>query len=414
MDGDDRPRNSYFDQPYEPFRNNPSSDLNQDEIRGPFPNLNPTSATLRYVGAEVQRIDSHGSEYVMSQERIDFDESASTTVVEYAWTARNNRKGRHAVIIHETCGESHSRKQHPKSQLTGIQAVLRNLRTMFTTFAWYNISWVNAVTLVFGCLTFVANGFLSLLPHAMSQYHSPPGAAYVQATLSIFGSMLFVYARFLSFTEAVSANRDGCFGWKAHSIAYVNETDNSTVRGSMTSLSPDKDACQHYHSDKSRLFGHRDQSWDGDDVEKAMERATRPSSHIQSWRWLPTAHEFRRHFVYEIGCMANAVLLISSIVYCAASVAALGTTGATANIPRWIRLPQLMGAGGFVLGSIVLMAENQAFWLRPNPWAIGWHINLFVAMGSLGLLLCAIFGLLVPSPESRYLFSVSYLWSMSN
>jgi hypothetical protein len=289
LDSDEsEPRSERFDRDQEPFRTNPALRINTDAVTGPIRFLNPTLASFNYIGSAVHRIDSEGSEYIERESEQAWDNGVFAKTVEYAWSSRNNRKGRHALVIREYWPG----KQRPTSQLTGPRAVVPGIRRMFMTFPFRDVSFINAIAFVVGCVTLVANAFLSFLPMVQQKFQSPRGLIYLQAALSFLGSACFVCASSLAFLEAINAQKGGCFGWKAQQLSYADSDDTNVEAEFITRLTPDGQ-CEHHHSSTRRAFGYT----------KASEDEERGVEHDEEdvWVWFPTPREFRTLFVYEIG-----------------------------------------------------------------------------------------------------------------
>ncbi len=404
-------RSEHFSKGWEPFRGNAALQIQEDETTGPAVFLNPTRASFTYTGATFPRVDPEGSELVESRREQELGNGVFATTIEYAWTSRNNRKGRHAIMVREYHQKSPPAGRQPTSEMTGPRAVFYGILRMFSRFAWYDISWVNAIAFLVGSLALLVNAFLSFLPYANSTFQSPSGIIYAEASLGLLGSSLFVFASFLAFSEAVNAQKGGCFGWMSQQLSSADEMDTSVEEGAVTRLTPNRD-CEHHHSNRTNTFAYAESASKADDGGiEIQQMAVSPDPPKEIWQWIPTAHELRSHFVYEIGFLANSVLLASSLIYFGASVSTLITTIISGSIPHWIRVPQIVGASGFIVASIILMIENQTYWLVPTPGTLGWNINLFITAGSVGLLLAAIFGLYESEQWAEYQFSCSYFWS---
>ena len=56
----------------------------------------------------------------------------------------------------------------------------------------------------------------------------------------------------------------------------------------------------------------------------------------------------------------------------------------------WI--PSLVGAMLFCISSLLLILETELEWWRIRPFNLDWECRFFNLLGSIGFLLCAIFG----------------------
>lgn len=137
--------------------------------------------------------------------------------IERLWRSRDNRKGRHALTIHQRppglAGKTYPRKTiHPIAIANGI------LR-MFTTFPYWDISFWVALVFTVGSGIWVINAFFVWLPledpsteFANEVLTGGGVTAFIGATVFEFGSILLVL-------EAVNENQTGCFGWAVETAA---------------------------------------------------------------------------------------------------------------------------------------------------------------------------------------------------
>jgi len=117
------------------------------------------------------------------------------------------------------------------------------------------------------------------------------------------------------------------------------------------------------------------------------------------------------HHVREIGFVITIMFLSSSTIFFAASIAAIISIAKTGQIVPWIRYPQLIGAVGFAVASVMMMLQTQKAWWRPAHHNLRWYVGLTNFIGSVGFIVCACFGL-VQSDDlwARYHFGLSYFW----
>lgn len=96
-------RNEQFDPENEPFRENHALQLNDEEVNGAIWFMNPTRAMFTYLGSAELIWDGQGNdEFISRQGQAYADHSAETADIQYKWTSRNNRKGRHALVVHQS------------------------------------------------------------------------------------------------------------------------------------------------------------------------------------------------------------------------------------------------------------------------------------------------------------------------
>lgn len=127
-------RNKHFISAFEPFRKNRKLMLNNPEISGPLWFLSPTQAVFNFIGDSTALLDREGAGYTG---RKSADEQYDETDIEYRWTTRDNRKGRHALVIRKSDGGS---KYDTPTPATRPRAVLEGLCRMFRSFSMWDIS----------------------------------------------------------------------------------------------------------------------------------------------------------------------------------------------------------------------------------------------------------------------------------
>ena len=360
-------RNENFSSEDEPFRDNGALQLNDDQINGPLWFLNPTQATFTYTGDTKFLLGSEGAEYTR---RRSVGEGFDASEIEYKWTARNNRKGRHALVVRQTPMGKPEYDTPPDS--TSRQAVLKGLWRMLRKFSIWDTSYVIAVVFVAGCVVLVLNAFLTFMPYADPNFKPPNEIEYATAVLAVLGSALFVVSTFLSFVEAVNADRQGCFGWKLEHFSYTDASDVEVEHGSTSRVVPDE-RCTHHHNNHESLITNSENSRPADlnEISAILRSDTGKSEGESSWKILPTMHELCTHYLYDLGFLACALLLCSSLVYCSTSIALLVSTLQPFNT-KWIRIPQLLAAIGFATSSVLFMIETQMYWWLPATDVLGW------------------------------------------
>lgn len=92
-------RNKTFRTDGEPLRHTDTLQLNNDKVNGPLSFLNPTQA----------RFEQNSTNSRTPEERAEAKETKpwenvpdEGAPIEYKWTSRNNRKGRHTLVIQPT------------------------------------------------------------------------------------------------------------------------------------------------------------------------------------------------------------------------------------------------------------------------------------------------------------------------
>ncbi|KAI8937251.1 hypothetical protein NX059_006460 [Plenodomus lindquistii] len=185
------PRNQVFEPVREPFRHDPDMHLEDDRVTGPFSFLNPTRARFRL------------------EDRPDF---------RFKWTSRDNRKGRHAVVIED--GKAN--------------ATLKSAPRSTTSF--------NVVS--------VANAFFVWLPLVRPDTEFKNEELYGGGITVFVSATVFIFGAILQLEEAVNENSEGCFGWAVETALERVDEDEAG-----SSLQPAKAECSHHHLNKRNLVG---------------------------------------------------------------------------------------------------------------------------------------------------------------
>ena len=117
---DDTPRNGQFDAHHEPFSDRSSSfALENDQVAGPFSFLNPTRAHYAILTRRKKKkkmmmknvVDGDGLDQGEGKEEEDKgEEGYGNGKVKFRWRSRDNRKGRHALVVFQ------NRRQGPDEQ----------------------------------------------------------------------------------------------------------------------------------------------------------------------------------------------------------------------------------------------------------------------------------------------------------
>lgn len=385
----------------------------------------PTRARFSYTAEHAEphfEADGSGFEALTPErsekalgEGFDLEHAAD---VEYHWTSRNNRKGRHALIVHENPERANPYATPPAT--TGARPVLRGIWRMLTVFTVHDVSYLLALAFTLASATLTANAVLSFLPYITHRLQSSHKLLRVEALLGALGCTLFFTGTLCAFAEAVNVNRRGCFGWKLIRIARSRDDNASSLSdgdlaegGAGLSLLVPDGSCVHHHDSYKVIAGHPS-SWhravhDHEALsvrpEDTEDRTTQP------WVWLPSWEEVRTHLRYDLGFVTATTLATASAIYCTMAWTAVGTIFRHNSVPGWTRFPQLVAALGFVSSCALSMIETQRNWWRPSPGTIGWHANVFNVVGSVGFGLTAVFGYVEREAGwAEYQFGCAYLW----
>ncbi|KJX92914.1 hypothetical protein TI39_contig4555g00004 [Zymoseptoria brevis] len=129
--------------------------------------------------------------------------------VQYKWTSRDNRKGRHTLVVPRA--SPHNVSTPPPT--TTFKATLHGLWRMLTYYPYWDISYLVAVSFTLGSLVWVLNSFLVFLPLAIPRSKFPGEVLYGGGITAFIGVIIFEIGGALALLEAVNENRERCFGW---------------------------------------------------------------------------------------------------------------------------------------------------------------------------------------------------------
>ena len=248
-------RNKSFAQSRQPFRSRGSIQLADAHTTGPFAFLNPTRA--RFTQTAIlphKRLGLNDDDPAIPPahdkgHQSEDEELASE--IEFKWRSRDNRKGRHALIVQPSSRET-SRYLTPKPTST-LQATAKGVSRMFTQYPYWDVSYLVAVIFTLGSVVWVINAFFAYLPLAQPQTEFGTEILYGGGITAFIGATIFEIGSVLLMLEAVNENRTGCFGW---ALEKLLEGDGDT--GAKVRVCPDGERCSHHHKNKRNLVGKSD------------------------------------------------------------------------------------------------------------------------------------------------------------
>ncbi|KAK5188847.1 hypothetical protein LTR47_011666 [Exophiala xenobiotica] len=338
--------------------------LNFSSVAGSIPGFNATHA----------RFDK-------LEKKSEDEESNRDSHVQYHWRSRDNRKGKSVPFSKSIPADIPGRHplivpaNHPLAQ-NKFHKPLTGIKRMFTVFPYWDISFWVAFLFTVGCLIFIIASLFYWLPVAYPSTEFPKETTIGGDVLFFLGATLFqVGAVFLVF-EAVNENQKGCFGWAVRELFC--EVDPSS--------------CTHHHqrNDKS--------------ADPLLQRR---------WRWWPSWHEFRTHYIHETGFVANISLAIGAIVFYVSGILVLpGIYGHLSQGVLWgvYWFSYLVGSVLFLFSGILLLLEPREKWYKPAPHVIGWHAGVWNLIGAVGWILSASFGYCSAS-WCEYQSDLTLLWA---
>ncbi|KAF2432809.1 hypothetical protein EJ08DRAFT_115436 [Tothia fuscella] len=352
----------------EPFKADESLRLH---ISSPFTQFNPTHAKYQHV---------------FNTNDTDFPGHR----LEYLWTSRNNRKGRHQLI---------SPKEDSLAPTSSIGEVIRNIGRMFTQYPFYDVSWLVAYGFTLGSVIWVFNAFFVWLPIQKPSTEFQNEILYVGGITAFIGATIFWIFSIFLMLEAINENRTGCFGW---AVEQVLEDEKIKLH-----VHPDPLNCKHHHQNHHNLL-----------CESSNPQNNQASSNVEAqtkarpWRWCPSWSDLRHRLVFEISFIACSFQMAGATIFWISGFTAL--PGILNHLSRGLEdgiywAPQVVGGCGFIISGTLFMLETQECWYKPALGVLGWHIGFWNTIGGLGFTLCPAFGY-DPAEWSQYQASLSSFW----
>ncbi|KAF1831002.1 hypothetical protein BDW02DRAFT_572474 [Decorospora gaudefroyi] len=302
---------------------------------------------------------------------------------QWEWRSRDNRKGRHVLVIPRGQAPSHRAR---------TTRVLRTLRRMVTVMAWWDVSWWIGILFTVGSAIFVVAGVIYWLPVAHPSQTYPYDKTKVGGSLSFVGATLFEIGGILLVIEAVNANQTGCFGWALQqtwedaeealeSKLKPSDEEMQQQMQSQAGFRPDRKHCTHIHN--KDLVKHAVQH--ANQLENE-DKSQQPNPSLV-WKWWPTCSDVRSHYMREIGFNANFILFVGATIFWITGLLALpGIYGNLSQGALWgvYWLTFLAGGICFTAASLLYILEAQTRWWKPAPTVVGWWVGVWNTVGSVG------------------------------
>lgn len=395
------PRNTHFSSRHAPLSHHPSFELRHEHVHGPLSFFNPTRARFLHKGAKVPD-PSGGDQSVAPEEENGSKDEMPVDDVEFKWRSRDNRKGRHTLLVHPAKDKRNARFLTPELTTT-FRGILKGIGRMFTQYPYYDISYLVAIIFTWGSIVWVLNAFFVWLPLVQPSSEFPDEMSYGGGITAFIGATIFEIGSVLLMIEAVNENRSGCFGW-ALERAMSHDREN----GELLRLVPDKGGCLHHHQNKKNFVGKpASAALEG---KKQGNPATEDEGHLkstlnvdgddgppgaQSWVWYPTWSELTTHYLREIGFLASLSQFVGATIFWIAGFTALPGVIDSSNVGLedgvyWT--PQVVGGTGFIISGILFMLETQPNWYTPAFNTLGWHIGFWNLVGAVGFTLSGALG----------------------
>ncbi|KAK4190657.1 hypothetical protein QBC35DRAFT_489370 [Podospora australis] len=332
------------------------------------PNTHFYRPQTRFRGSSQSHVEKKGHEHVY-----------------HVWRSRDNRKGRHAVVIFfqkekdEEGGGKRKKWQGGMESTNSLRQVARGVAKMATRFPVWDVSWLVAMAFVWGSIVWCINGCFVYFPLAAPRSEFEGETDIAAGILAFIGATIFEIGSVWMVLEAVNENRTDCFGWA------LEEAGHPTLHHTH------EEHCQHSSSDRKSLLP-----------------STAPE---RKWSWWPTAHELRTHYIKELGFLAAITQLVGATIFWMAGFTSIPpiydsfSSVRVMNGTYW--LPQVVGGCGFIISAIFIMLEVQERWWKPNLKSLGWHIGFWNLVGAIGFTLCGALGFGVDDEAVEYASIVS-------
>ncbi len=253
------PRSKVFHPSHEPFRSHQSLEI--QTAHGPFSFLNPTHAYYRHNAlpnpnpiASYDRPEASGDDARGEKEPVPHNDEQPASDVEFKWRSRDNRKGRHALVVQPSSRQS-AQYLTPRFSST-LRETTRGIKRMITRYPYWDVSYLVAVVFTLGSVLWVFNAFFVWLPLAKPSTEFKNEILVGGGVTAFVGATIFEIGSVLLMVEAVNENRAGCFGWALERVLKGHGEEADMVR-----ILPDKDGCAHHHTNKGNLIGKSDSKY---------------------------------------------------------------------------------------------------------------------------------------------------------
>jgi len=384
------PRNTVFhSQTREPLRADPSLELQHDRVTGPFSFLNPTRATFKHSPAEDKRLGvsnglqngSNGHTPVERDPKHGDEQLASN--IEFKWRSRDNRKGRHALVVDPT-SDSSAPYVTPRAT-SGWREVAKSICRMLSQYPYWDISYLVATIFTMGSCVWVINAFFVWLPLVQPKTEFKDEILVGGGVTAFLGATIFEIGSVLLLIEAVNENRSGCFGWAFERILLGGDKEGNRMR-----VRPDTNRCTHHHTNKGNLVGKG--SIKGPSNEAHDESSATPTGNVEksvdtnsigdSWVWFPSWYDLKTHYLRELGFLASLAQFCGASIFWISGLPGINNKMSQGLLDGIYWVPQMIGGTGFIVSGILYMLETQTKWYLPAWEVLGWYVPVAVILQS--------------------------------
>lgn len=404
-----------------------SLELQQDRVSGPFSFLNPTRAAFNHVCARDRKPcrtsgDPSGdaADAARDDQTRKQDDCAPTTPgnkeqlasnIQFKWRSRDNRKGRHTLVVDPT-PESSAAYIVPKVP-SALGQIAQGVVRMLTHFPYWDISWLVAVIFTLGSCVWVINAFFVWLPLVQPNTEFDNETLIGGGVTAFIGATIFEIGSVLLMIEAFNENQEGCFGWALEQVAGNALAGRIRVR-------PDVDGCRHHHTNKKNLVGEgvvKGPSASSTAPElppNGIEKNETVHSTGRRWVWFPSWHDLTSHYFREIGFIASLAQFCGATIFWISGVTALpGIVDVMSQglLDGVYWTPQIVGGTGFIVSGLLYMLETQEKWYKPAFGVLGWHIGFWNLIGAFGFTLPGALGPAYGNSGAQYEAGLSTFWA---
>ncbi|RAK71913.1 uncharacterized protein BO72DRAFT_342785, partial [Aspergillus fijiensis CBS 313.89] len=318
------------------------------------------------------------------------------------WRSRDTRKGRHALRISTTtttsstptspppqAHDSAPPKHHhvpvpvittPQPPTTHPRIILATLKSMLTTFPYWDLSYLIAVTFTLGSAIWIVNAFFVWLPL------QDPGTVFRGEEGAGGGWTAFVGAAVFEVGS-----------WGLVVEAWGSDT---TKAISNLVLRPSTETCTCHHSNRKGLLSSssssgRKKAATATALAGFSAGAATTTTNTSASRPQRTSKRVN-HYLHDLGFLASLAQLVGATIFWIAGFTGLPGILGHMSPPLtdgvyWV--PQVVGGVCFVVSGGLFTLETQERWDRPAWRVLGWHIGVWNLVGGVGFTLCGVFGL---------------------
>ncbi|PGH17784.1 hypothetical protein AJ79_00925 [Helicocarpus griseus UAMH5409] len=392
-------RSEAFSPDRHPFQN---TKLHVSHIIGPLSWLNPTHAISKPLPV------THAREHLEPTHITEDQQLQGRRVkgeVRYQWRSRDNRKGRHSLVVLRAAKPAKETHIVPE-RTDSLRSTLRGIKRMVVKYPYWDVSYLTAVIFTLGSVVWVINAFFVYLPLVQPKTEFKNEVLSAGGITAFVGATIFEVGSFFLILEAINKHDTGCFGW---ALEHVMEKGESLLR-----IYSDPKNCTHHHVNKKNLVGRAADPFAGfkDSSGELGQLGEKPPG-SPAFRWFPTMTDLRTHYIYELGFLASFAQLLGATIFWISGFTDLPgiNNHLSQNLSDGVyRAPQVIGGAGFIVSGALFMLETQKNWYTPALRVLGWHIGFWNFIGAIGFTLSGIFLLPYNNSGMQYQASLSTFW----